>query len=89
MPLAHNEFSLQCGLLLHLEFIPLLYGLQWSQNTSDYGGNVLGVGMVLHLKAGMLWGDDFTQTITVPVCHPTAHILQPPGQENSAAPYTS
>lgn len=36
MPLALKEFFLQCGLLLHLEFIPLLYGLQWAQNTSDY-----------------------------------------------------
>jgi len=53
MPLAHGEFFLQCGLLLHLEFIPLLYGLQWSQNTSNYMKRWVGrYGMVLHSKTG-------------------------------------
>lgn len=31
--------------------------------------------------------DDFPQTITTPVCHPTNHILQPLVQENNAVPY--
>lgn len=67
MPMAHNEFFLQCGLLLRLEFIPLLDGLQWSQNTSEMwkdGENVFEVGMAA-FGSRTIWGDDFTQAITI------------------------
>jgi len=74
MPLALNEFFPRCGLLLHLEFIPLLYGLQWSQNTSDYTkrwGKCISGRYSSSFKSRDSLGqlisvDDFTQTTMPP-----------------------